>query len=89
MKFKPLHDKDTTELKRAISKIKKTVEAINGDVLGMDDGWLLAVPQFVRIAKGKPNELDRMKEVQRYGFTRSEINVALKRLEDGGFLKKE
>ncbi len=56
VKYKPLGNKDSTELKRAISKIKRTIEAINGELMGMEDGWLVAVPQFVSIAKGKSEE---------------------------------
>ncbi len=56
VKYKPLGNKDSTELKRAISKIKRTVEAINGELMGMEDGWLVAVPQFVSISKSAQKE---------------------------------
>src|SRR3989338_2754949 len=32
--IKPLKDKDLVELKRAVSKLKKTCEAIEGDIAG-------------------------------------------------------
>jgi len=41
------------------------------------------VPGFTYSKRGIINE------VKRYGFTRSEINEALKRLEGEGFLKRE
>ena len=41
------------------------------------------VPGFTYSKRGIINE------VKRYGFTRSEINEALKRLEGKGFLKRE
>jgi len=53
IKIKPLRDKDMTDLKRAISKIKKTVEAIEGDLVGIDEDWIVAVPRFVSIYKGE------------------------------------
>lgn len=53
LKIKPLKEKDMAELKRAISKIKKTVEALNGEVVGIDEDWIIAVPSFVEVYKGE------------------------------------
>lgn len=53
MKIKPLKDKDMNELKRAISKIKRTVEAIDGEIVGIDEDWIVAVPNFVEVYKGE------------------------------------
>ncbi len=43
---KPLRDKDLIELKRAIIKIKKTCEAIDGDIAGFGEEWMVATPSF-------------------------------------------
>lgn len=51
VKIKPLKQKDITDVKRAIGKIKKTCEAISGDVLGIDEDYILAVPPFVEVLK--------------------------------------
>ena len=47
--IKPLRDKDIVELKRAINKIKKTCDAIEGDIAGFDDNWIVITPSFARI----------------------------------------
>ena len=52
--IKPLKDKDLVELKRAINKLKKTCDAIEGDIGGFGENWIAAVPSFARIDKSKP-----------------------------------
>jgi len=47
--IKPLKEKDMIELKRAVSKIRKTCEAIDGDVAGFGEDWLVATPSFANI----------------------------------------
>ena len=47
--IKPLKTKDVIELKRAISKIKKTVEALEGSIAGFGDTTIIATPQFAEI----------------------------------------
>ncbi len=56
VKIRPLKEKDINELKRAIEKIKRTIQAIEGEVVGVDEDWLLAVPNFVEVYKGMPSE---------------------------------
>jgi len=65
VKYKPLGNKDSTELKRAISKIKRTIEAINGELMGMEDGWLVAVPQFFKLKSRciREQEIHKMQKV--------------------------
>ncbi|RLG17620.1 hypothetical protein DRN62_00750 [Nanoarchaeota archaeon] len=53
VKIKPLRDKDITELKRAIEKIKKTVSAIGGDVVGIEEDYIIATPGFVGVYRGE------------------------------------
>ena len=55
VKIKPLFDKDKIELKRAISKLKKTAVVLDGDVVGIDENWIVAVPSYVRVFKGETN----------------------------------
>ena len=57
--IKPLKDKDIVELKRAINKIKKTTDAIEGDIAGFGDNWIAAVPSFARIYRHKAAEEPR------------------------------
>src|SRR3989338_5925937 len=54
--IKPLKDKDLVELKRAINKLKKTCDAIEGDIAGFGDNWIAAVPSFAHIHRHKPKE---------------------------------
>jgi SepF-like predicted cell division protein (DUF552 family) len=54
--IRPLKDKDLVELKRAINKLKKTCDAIEGDIAGFGDDWIAAVPSFARIYRTKPKE---------------------------------
>jgi SepF-like predicted cell division protein (DUF552 family) len=49
--IKPLKTKDIIELKRAVAKIKKTVDALGGSIAGFGDTVLLATPQFATIHK--------------------------------------
>ena len=49
--IKPLKEKDLVELKRAISKLRKTCEAIDGDIAGFGEDYVVAVPYFARIYK--------------------------------------
>ena len=49
--IKPLKSKDVVELKRAISKIKKTVEALEGSIAGFGDNTIIATPAFAHIHK--------------------------------------
>ncbi len=51
IKIRPLKDRDMTDLKRSVDRIKKTVRAINGDVAGVDEDWLIACPSFAHIHK--------------------------------------
>jgi SepF-like predicted cell division protein (DUF552 family) len=57
--IKPLKDKDIVELKRAINKLKKTCDAIEGDIAGFGEDWIAAVPSFAhihRVKKEAPKE---------------------------------
>jgi|TARA_Y100000310_G_scaffold318878_1_gene373456 SepF-like predicted cell division protein (DUF552 family) len=54
--IKPLKDRDLVELKRAINKIKKTTDAIEGDIAGFGDNWIAAVPSFAHIHRHKTAE---------------------------------
>jgi SepF-like predicted cell division protein (DUF552 family) len=47
--IRPLKDKDLVELKRAINKLKKTCEAVEGDIAGFGDDWIALSPSFAQI----------------------------------------
>ena len=66
--IKPLKDKDLVELKRAINKLKKTCDAIEGDIAGFGDNWIAAVPSFAHIHRHKAKEesKEEVSEVTEY-----------------------
>ncbi|MBW2975478.1 cell division protein SepF [Candidatus Woesearchaeota archaeon] len=67
--IKALKEKDLVELKRAINKLKKTCDAIEGDIAGFGDDWIAAVPSFARIHRAKKYEempSKRSEEVTEY-----------------------
>ena len=47
--IKPLKEKDLVELKRAINKLKKTVDTVEGDIAGFGDDWIALTPSFAKI----------------------------------------
>ena len=47
MKVKALKEKDLGELKRVVERFKRTVLAQNGDIVGVENDWLLLVPSHV------------------------------------------
>jgi len=53
--IRPLKEKDLVELKRSINKLKKTCEAIEGDIAGFGDDYIVITPSFASIYRA-PNE---------------------------------
>lgn len=49
--IKPIKSKDIIELKRAVSKIKKTADALEGSIAGFGENILIVTPQFAEIYK--------------------------------------
>lgn len=48
----PIKEKDRMGLKRAIDKLKKTLEANDGDIAGFGEHWLIATPSFASVYRG-------------------------------------
>lgn len=48
-----LRNKDPDELRRAIDKLKKTIVAVGGDLVGFHENWILAAPKNVHVHKGR------------------------------------
>jgi SepF-like predicted cell division protein (DUF552 family) len=51
--IRPLKDKDLVELKRAINKLKKTTDAIEGEIAGFGDDFLVVTPSFASIYRSR------------------------------------
>jgi len=49
--IKILKQKDSIELKRAVSKIKKTIDALDGNIAGFGENIVIATPSFAHIHK--------------------------------------
>lgn len=55
--IRPLKDKDLVELKRAINKLKKTCDAVEGDIAGFGEDYIVITPSFARVYR-QPGEED-------------------------------
>ena len=53
--IQPLKEKDIVELKRAVNKLKKTCDAIRGDIAGFGEDYIVATPEFAFVHRS-PNE---------------------------------
>jgi SepF-like predicted cell division protein (DUF552 family) len=58
-----LRETDTVDLQRAINKLKKTTEAINGDIAGLGEDYILVTPEIAKIVRDKKRS--QSKEVQK------------------------
>ncbi len=63
--IKHLRKKDSIELKRAISKIKKTADALEGHIAGFGENMVIVTPSFAKIHK---QPLSREKEGEKGRF---------------------
>jgi SepF-like predicted cell division protein (DUF552 family) len=52
--IKPLRQKDSIELKRAVSKIKKTTDALEGSIAGFGENLVIATPSFAKVQRDTP-----------------------------------
>ena len=51
--IRPLKERDLVELKRAISKLKKTTDAIDGDIAGFGEDYIVITPSFASVYRAK------------------------------------
>jgi SepF-like predicted cell division protein (DUF552 family) len=54
--IRPLKEKDIVELKRAINKLKKTTDAIEGDIAGFGEDYIVITPSFAKVYRTKQTE---------------------------------
>jgi SepF-like predicted cell division protein (DUF552 family) len=66
--IKPLKSKDIIEVKRAISKLKKTADALEGSIAGFGDGIVIVTPSFAEIAKAPMSSPIEEKEDKRADY---------------------
>ena len=54
--IKALKDRDIVELKRAVTKLKKTCDAIDGDIAGFGEDWIVVTPSFAHVYRNTQTE---------------------------------
>jgi len=59
----PLKKKDMIELKRVISKLKKTADALEGEIAGFGDSTIMVTPSFAEIYKQKKQSEKKPEEL--------------------------
>ena len=62
----PIKDSDRLALKRAVDKLKKTLDANDGDLAAFGENWLVATPAFAKIYKHAAHS-DNEEEVENEG----------------------
>jgi SepF-like predicted cell division protein (DUF552 family) len=55
--IKQLKERDIVELKRAVNKLKKTCDAIEGDIAGFGEDWIVVTPSFAQIHRTGESEV--------------------------------
>lgn len=53
LNIKELKKTDLIELKRVVNKLKKTCDAIDGDIAGFGEDWLVATPSFAKVYRSE------------------------------------
>ena len=53
VKIRELRERDINELKRCVDRLKKTCLAMNGDMVGVDEDYLIITPDFARVFRGR------------------------------------
>lgn len=51
LKIKDLKEKDMGELKRAVDKLKKSIIANNGEIVGVEQDWLILTPEYATVER--------------------------------------
>jgi len=64
--MKTLRQKDSVELKRAVSKVKKTVEALEGTIAGFGENIIIATPSFATVHKEE--EIKKEEKQNKYDY---------------------
>ncbi len=54
--IKTLKDRDIVELKRTVNKLKKTCDAIEGDIAGFGEDWIVVTPSFAQVYRSQSTE---------------------------------
>ena len=66
--IKVLRQKDPIELKRAVSKIKKTADALEGSIAGFGENIVVITPSFAKILHKEGSKPPKESEMKRSRF---------------------
>ncbi|MBS3108126.1 cell division protein SepF [Candidatus Woesearchaeota archaeon] len=64
LNVRPIKERDIVELKRTINKLKKTCEAIEGDIAGFGDDWIVATPSFAFVHREEAKKPGASKDAE-------------------------
>jgi len=56
LRIKKMRERDIGELKRVVERLRKTTIAMNGDIIGVDEDFLILTPPSVKIYRGETVE---------------------------------
>jgi SepF-like predicted cell division protein (DUF552 family) len=52
LNIKELKESNLSELRKSVEKLKNTISAIDGDIVGIDENYLLLTPSYAKILRG-------------------------------------
>jgi len=53
LRIKKLKERDLGELKRCVERLRRTATAMNGDIIGVDEDYLILTPPSAKIFRGE------------------------------------
>jgi SepF-like predicted cell division protein (DUF552 family) len=53
LRIKRLRERDIGELKRSVERLRRTSVAMNGDIIGVDEDFLILTPPYAKIFRGE------------------------------------
>lgn len=56
VKIKRLKEQDMSDLKRAIERIRKTCTAVDGDIAGVDENYIVVTPSYAKVLREQESE---------------------------------
>lgn len=56
LKIRNIRERDLGELKRSVERLKRTILAMNGDIVGVEEDFLILTPPFAKIFRGTSEE---------------------------------
>jgi SepF-like predicted cell division protein (DUF552 family) len=54
LRIKRMKERDLGELKRSIERLRRATISMNGDIVGVDEEFLILTPSFAKIFRGGP-----------------------------------